>query len=320
MPVGWLVTKLRVKINPKRNAGLWAPSLSRAQPQTPDVTAAEPPGCPHFTPFEDVGLYGQYLYGTPRCGFAAPRFYVGNLLSDAEFCTSVPAHRCDEPGSLSTAAHTGSISRCPPGRAGSRFPRRGDAAGRRKDGEELGKVNRNTAQNHRGRRCGQTPAARIPCLGMPRTRPPKPPPPSLPFLSSPCRHPENWDSLTTALRRKSSFSSRASDGDGGRGSRSGDCGRGGPAAPGGVRPRPPPAPCSPRPRIGTGCCSPRPFLGLGSSPAPALSPGVPHLLPPPASFSSVPPQPAGCSPNSGPAFPPPTSPKGTLSTFLGAAD
>lgn len=64
-----MVTELRAKINPKRNAGLWAPSLSRAQPQTPDVTAAEPPGCPHV----DVGLYGQYPHGVPRYGSAVLR-------------------------------------------------------------------------------------------------------------------------------------------------------------------------------------------------------------------------------------------------------
>lgn len=76
LPVGWLVTELRVKINPKRNAGLWAPSLSRAQPQTPDVTAAEPPGCPHV----DVGLFSPTLaelfpstHSTSRCKSAALR-------------------------------------------------------------------------------------------------------------------------------------------------------------------------------------------------------------------------------------------------------
>lgn len=122
LPVGWLVTELRVKINPKRNAGLWAPSLSRAQPQTPDVTAAEPPGCPHV----DVGLYGQYPYGVPRYGSAAPRFYVGNLLSGAELCTSVPAHRCDESGGLSTAAPHGEHLPMPPRQSGIRVsPPRG---------------------------------------------------------------------------------------------------------------------------------------------------------------------------------------------------
>lgn len=277
LPVGWLVTELRVKINPKRNAGLWAPSLSRAQPQTPDVTAAEPPGCPHV----DVGLYGQYPHGAPRYGSAAPRFYVGNLLSGAELCTSVPAHRCDESGGLSTAAPTESISRCPPGRAGSGFPRRGDAAGRRKDGEELGKGSRNSPKSRR-RRCGQTPAERIaPCVGIPRTRPPNPFPP-LPFLSPPLP-PARELGLTAVLGRKSSFSGRASDGDGGRGSWSGDCGRGGPAAPGGgsappaARPLQPPAPHRdrlplppPLPRLGiTPCSGPQP-RGPASAPTSSI--------------------------------------------------
>lgn len=177
-----MITKLRVKINPKRNAGLWAPTLSRAQPQTPDViTAAEPPGCPHFTPGEDVGLFGQYLYGISRYELAAPWFYVGNPLNDAELCTSVPARKCDEPGGLSTAAPTGSISRYLPGRAGSGFPRRGDAEGRRKDGEELGKGNRNTAQNHRGAAAGKPRQRASPARGC-RGQDLPSPPPSFPFF------------------------------------------------------------------------------------------------------------------------------------------
>lgn len=103
-----------------------------------------------------------------------------------------------------------------------------------------------------------------------------PHPPSLSFFPLP---PSRELGLTAVLRRKSSFSSRASDGDGGRGSRSGDCGRGGPAAPGGgsappaARPLQPPAPHRdrlllppPLPRVGITPGSGPQFRGPTSSP------------------------------------------------------
>lgn len=176
-----------------------------------------------------------------------------------------------------------------------------------------------TAPNHGGAAAGKPRQSASPPAWGYRGHDLPIPSPRFPFFLPAFRQPENWDS-PLFWGEKAHFPAERVMAMAVGAAGAGTAGGAARLHLGGVRPRPPPAPCSPRPRIGTGCRSPRPFLGLGSLPAPALSPGVPHPLPPPASFSSVPPPPARCSPASGPAFPPPASPQGTLSSFSGAAD
>lgn len=217
--------------------------------------------------------------------------------------------------------------RCPPRRASPDAPPAErdpgfPAAGTLRGGGRMARSSgrgAETAPNHGGAAAGKPRQSASPPAWGYRGHDLPIPSPRFPFFLPAFRQPENWDS-PLFWGEKAHFPAERVMAMAVGAAGAGTAGGAARLHLGGVRPRPPPAPCSPRPRIGTGCRSPRPFLGLGSLPAPALSPGVPHPLPPPASFGSVPPHPARCFPASGPAFPPPASPQGTLSSFSGAAD
>lgn len=205
--------------------------------------------------------------------------------------------------------------RCPPRRASPDAPPAErdpgfPAAGTLRGGGRMARSSgrgAETAPNHGGAAAGKPRQSASPPAWGYRGHDLPIPSPRFPFFLPAFRQPENWDS-PLFWGEKAHFPAERVMAMAVGAAGAGTAGGAARLHLGGVRPRPPPAPCSPRPRIGTGCRSPRPFLGLGSLPAPALSPGVPHPLPPPASFSSVPPHPTRCSPASGPAFPPPASP------------
>lgn len=147
-----------------------------------------------------------------------------------------------------------------------------------------------TAPNHGGAAAGKPRQSASPPAWGYRGHDLPIPSPRFPFFLPPLP-PARELGLTAVLGRKSSFSGRASDGDGGRGSWSGDCGRGGPAAPGGgsappaARPLQPPAPHRDRLPL------PPPLPRLGITPGSGPQPRGPASAPTSSIFQLRPPAP-----------------------------